>query len=460
MECSICCTNFNKSKNKKIECKTCKEDEEVKVCTGCAKRYILDKPTDASCMVCKVEWSYEFLSETFTKTFLNKELKEHRERYLLEKELAKMPETQKYAEKVKMVEELIKQKDIQILKKRELEDKLRRINENVRNVTDAINDLRNSKEKNEKLKMYYKCPIENCNGFLNEDWVCGICENKICKHCMEKEEEEHVCKESNIETVKLLKKDSKPCPKCGEFINKTEGCDQMYCIRCHTAFSWRTGMIERGNIHNPEYYRWMRENGKVIQRAEENPMELCDNNVIDYTTLINLLRHYNMGEIQRINNRDIYVDKEETVKILNMHRLILHINNENELGRVREREIDNNLRDLRAYYILGKITQEELKRKLQTINKKSNKENKINNIWNLLRIVLIEYVGKISDIPYGKNEGQNIMKNIVIESEKIRDYCNNSLKKIGDMYNMTYPGITKDWIIMYNWKTYMNTKKN
>ena len=69
--------------------------------------------------------------------------------------------------------------------------------------------------------MYYKCPIENCNGFLNEDWVCGICENKICKHCMEKEEEGHVCKESNIETVKLLKKDSKPCPKCGEFINKT-----------------------------------------------------------------------------------------------------------------------------------------------------------------------------------------------------------------------------------------------
>ena len=83
---------------------------------------------------------------------------------------------------------------------------------------------------------------------------------------MEIKGEYHECDEDKKETVKLLRQDTKPCPKCGELIHKLpNGCDQMYCIKCPTAFSWRTGQLERGHIHNPEYYRWMRENGRDIQ---------------------------------------------------------------------------------------------------------------------------------------------------------------------------------------------------
>ena len=45
-ECSICCETFNKSSRSMINCQTC--DSDIKVCQVCAKRYILDKPTDAS----------------------------------------------------------------------------------------------------------------------------------------------------------------------------------------------------------------------------------------------------------------------------------------------------------------------------------------------------------------------------------------------------------------------------
>ena len=38
----------------------------------------------------------------------------------------------------------------------------------------------------------------------------------------------------------------------------------MFCIApgCHTAFSWTTGLPETGVIHNPEYFRLLRE-GKI-----------------------------------------------------------------------------------------------------------------------------------------------------------------------------------------------------
>ena len=460
-ECSICCEKLNKSTHSPINCKTCISKDTI-VCQSCAKRYILDQPTDASCMVCKVEWDTDFLHENFTKTFINKELKVHRENYLLEKQIALLSDTQLYAEQLKFIEELNKQRDILFIKKRKAEQTIKEINKQIKNIDNTISDIRNGEsKKEEKSEFKFKCPVENCNGFLNEKFYCGICENKICRHCMEIKGEEHQCDPEKKETVDLIKKDTKPCPKCGQLINKINGCDQMYCIKCHAAFSWRTGAIERGNVHNPEYYRWMRENGKDIPR---DPLDIhedpCGNNVVGYHTLLNLLRHYfptlpNNSSI----NRTAVLDKNETIKIIHMHRLVHHINAENRIYENNTRYIDRNLRELRAQYILNKINRDEFKKKIQMIDKKKNKEKKLNNIWNLLKIVLIEYIGKISEKRYNIEEGKQIIRNIIAESVQIQTFCNDSFKKIGKMFNMTYPGITEEWIGVNNWESYFKEKQ-
>ena len=44
------------------------------------------------------------------------------------------------------------------------------------------------------------------------------------------------------------------------------------------------------------------------------------------------------------------------------------------------------------------------------LEKKNNKSKKMNDIWNLLRLVLIEYIGKITEQEYEKEEGIKIVR--------------------------------------------------
>ena len=67
-------------------------------------------------------------------------------------------------------------------------------------------------------------------------------------------------------------------------ISKIDGCDQMWCIKCHTQFSWRNGNVITGYNHNPEFFRWMRESGQTIPRRDEGPLhrDICGRNVNGY----------------------------------------------------------------------------------------------------------------------------------------------------------------------------------
>ena len=115
-----------------------------------------------------------------------------------------------------------------------------------------------------------KCPSQDCNGFLDSKYFCTLCETKFCRQCMEIKEEDHECDEDTKATIQAIKKEAKPCPGCGEMISKIDGCDQMWCVKCHIQFSWRTGAQMTGYNHNPEYFRWMRETDQQINR---NPYE-------------------------------------------------------------------------------------------------------------------------------------------------------------------------------------------
>ena len=140
--------------------------------------------------------------------------------------------------------------------------------------TQQVSLLQGMKTQSKNIKQYkYPCENTNCNGFVDSNWLCSICEKETCKRCHTIKDVDHECKQEDIDTADLIKKESKPCPKCNISIMKTSGCDQMWCVSCHTTFDWKTMQIKTsGVLHNPEYFRYMRENGIAIPRnPNDNP---------------------------------------------------------------------------------------------------------------------------------------------------------------------------------------------
>ena len=249
-----------------VDCRYC----DFTSCKSCAKKYLLESDQDPHCMGCRKTWNREHLMSQLSKTFVDKDLKTHREQVLFDRERAMMPATQHLVERElnvraaqKQLRLLEEQKKHLMQQVRELSDTIAALNRNIHRMYTGQDP--SSSEKKEFIR---KCPADDCKGFLSTAWKCGICSSHVCKDCNEiyDSRNEHICDENAKKTMTLLNKDTKPCPSCGTLIHKLLGCDQMFCTNCKTAFSWKRGTVERGVIHNPHYYEMMRQNPGIAQR--------------------------------------------------------------------------------------------------------------------------------------------------------------------------------------------------
>ena len=90
-------------------------------------------------------------------------------------------------------------------------------------------------------------PDVNSNEIIYE---CDNCKLNYCVKCLEKIDSNHKCDKNNIDTIKEIFKNSKPCPICATRIEKISGCNDMYCTYCKTGFKWDTYKIIKTNFHN------------------------------------------------------------------------------------------------------------------------------------------------------------------------------------------------------------------
>lgn len=267
-DCSVCTDPFNKMSRKPITCPDCS----YAACFSCVKTYLLGTVHEAHCMNCRKEWTLDMLNEQFTKSFLHDEYRKMREIVLFEEEKTYLPPLQEEAERLiglerldKKLHEIERKKIENDQKEDQLVSNQRRIMRQLQEESHAISYQRvelfhkNTRHvQKERKEFIMKCPMEACRGFLSSKYKCGLCESTICKDCHKRKEEDHACNPDDVATITELHNTTKPCPKCHCRIYKTDGCDQMFCIQCHTAFSWKTGQIESGVIHNPHYFEALR----------------------------------------------------------------------------------------------------------------------------------------------------------------------------------------------------------
>jgi hypothetical protein len=92
--------------------------------------------------------------------------------------------------------------------------------------------LRNKKEDDVPTVQFIQgCPFGDCKGLIDsEKFMCSICFGRVCKKCRisiqpsSSGSKKHKCKPEDIESVKLIKTDTKACPKCSTNIYRISGC--------------------------------------------------------------------------------------------------------------------------------------------------------------------------------------------------------------------------------------------
>lgn len=262
-ECQVCAEKFTKVIRREIMCMHCKGE----ICLKCFCTYLLTDGTKQVCMLCDKEINIEFIYLHTPKTF--------RESY-----------------KVKLINlEVIREKG-KIDSTRQIEDAKRTI-DRCRSRRAALHKHYRAYPEDQEVAEFFgrtreeeveasmiaelpehevatitksfHCPRPECNGMVSRG-KCGACQSKVCCKCRELKASVHECNEDIIKTLKAMESNVKPCPKCKIPIYKIDGCDQMFCVECKTAFSWRKGTIETRIIHNPHYFQWMRETGGVLER--------------------------------------------------------------------------------------------------------------------------------------------------------------------------------------------------
>jgi plasmid stability protein len=401
-------------------------------------------------MACRKAWSREILVNNFTQKFVSRTYKTRREALLLEREKSMMPATQPYVETEKAIRKIgaritevkkaveranekwgqIGHKQLGVLAvehglSSEFEASILRhkLGQEERKVVSSLMidvqhlewhqqqltwRLHGGALDQEKRQFVRACPYADCKGFLSTAWKCGVCENWTCPTCHEGKGPEkdgpHTCNADNVATAELLARDSRHCPKCAALIFKINGCDQMYCTQCHTAFSWRTGRVETGVIHNPHYYEYHRANG-TLQR---NPGDVPCGGFPEW------------GHVSRLVGRQ----SAFFTFVANAHRSYAHCQWA-LIPRYTTNLQDN--RDLRIKFMIGDIDEDEFKKKIQQREKARQRKTDIRQVLEMATAVLTDLFQNF--VQHGGVDG------LMTALEGLRSHVNDTMATVSRRYS-------------------------
>lgn len=525
-ECPICAFSYNKTKYKKIICKFCSKD----ACSNCMQQYILSmlEDGDPKCLYCKNIFTFEYLNQIFNKNFLNKKYRLKRIEYLYAREKSLFPLVMGKAKQLinfnnarKKYEKTMRDCDNQFINEynKDNEEKLEHgylfdvmVNEKFKHLLGKIKNRHNNNDNNNddnndtntnndnydahgnkikkpiKIKTYkYNCSENNCNGMLDKNGVCALCNNKVCLKCLmpikmhekikynkiqdnkqndeqnneqdnEQNDEQYdkqddkqnnkiskrdnftiieeiddntkekvlykcICKLNDIENANAIKKETRPCPKCNARIFKVDGCDQMFCTICHTAFSWKSGNIIVGHIHNPHYFDYLRNNNITEAHTDVR----CD--VLNDYIFSNKLN--NINEFYKKYLLDVLRSKRHIQQVISAN-YIRKINNVDDLF------FDLRLNHIIELFDIKNIKKDYEDKKNEIIKKYKYRLYKADLTLNKSREFLSVYtmiVQVLNDILLKVN---NDIKNYEIYIEELSNfvkYADDVIKKTSDIYN-------------------------
>ena len=445
-ECKICYDTYNGSSRKKCVCQYCQADY-CRECVGNWLTSLLDEPRCPN-ELCKKGWSREYLDTVMTKVWRDGLYREYREKLLMDRERSLLPATQPRIEAINEAKRLEKEvvsamrsrrkeikAQIALLQAEEagLQQQVWDLQNHCTRLREGTTDVHVEKQSKNFVR---RCPADGCRGFLSTAWKCGVCELYSCADCHEVKgvarDSDHMCDPGNVETAKLLAKDTKPCPKCGEMITKIDGCDQMWCVSCHTAFSWKTGQVASGVVHNPHFYEWQRRQGggAAPRVAGDIP---C-------------------GGMPEFSDVRRAVHKRGAaypgwLAILEMaHRRISHVQHVDITALARDGINVNDNIDLRIQYLLKEVDEPDMMSTLITREKKLEKDRELRRVYETLTAAGADIFRRLLLIGQEQgNDDERVFKPLIGELDELRKFINDALDSLRRRYTVTIHGFDESW---------------
>ena len=369
--CPICC-DARLTPAASVACGVC----EHVCCKTCVKKFLLDSMDDPQCMACRRRFTHADLVDKLPRAFVDGDLKRHRERVLLDRQKAMIPSTQDA-----VLEERSRRRSLKRI--RELTEQRDRLKRQMQTIAQQIGDehreMATSTATGERRQFVMRCSVDNCQGFLTEQYKCTVCESSTCPQChvvIRGTAAEHVCNPDDVATVTLLRHDSKRCPSCATWIHRYEGCTQMFCTNpaCHALFDYRTLRLlgTRDHVHNPHYTEWLarqRGQGSAAREAGDIP---CGGMPHVNELHRALVPRFGPSLMPGFLNRT----STEVQRILHTHRMVIHTEHQT-LPRYRTNVDDPDLAYMRVQFCLGDFGEQTWRTRLQRREKERTKRDEI-----------------------------------------------------------------------------------
>lgn len=362
--CFICQEDFTEKERKKLSCpnKECSHT----FCKRCLKKNIMTDREDSDgsirCLGCSQVLDIDYLcSCNFGSEFFNKIVFPKAMKNTLKEQEIQLQGTQKYAKWQNDTDHWRK------VIRPEFMSEIKSLKAKIDTLqTELYSCMPIYDPRDEEKGFMFRCPSESCNGFVDNSGICGMCQKIYCTECREEKCESHVCKPEVLENLEFLKRQSKPCPHCGIFTMKSEGCSQMWCRNCHQFWDFLSGQIieiySRHQIHNPDFFAWERSRNVVIPRREER----MSDQVPTSESQISLILKTNPVYFSNFN---------DVTYILRNISLV-----EWEL-RYLARNESHIYREIRSKYIRGLIDEKTFQKKIFTQKKKEIKNRRISAMY-------------------------------------------------------------------------------
>jgi hypothetical protein len=224
----------------------------------------------------------------------------------------------------------------------------------------------------------------------------------------------------------------------------------MWCTQCHTAFSWKTGRLEK-NIHNPHFYEWQRKNA-ANGAAPRNPGDIECGRELTHDTCNHIQsgarRHNNslcklITEVftnwrgEKSNRTTNKYDTNITI-LCDIVRHNIH-NVRVDLPNFQTDYVEKN-QDLRVKYLENLISEEDFKILIQRNDKKNRKNTEVAQVIQLANTALTDIIYRLIDHLEKSQVDKADISPFMDEIAEIKKYCNNIFKDIAFTYNTVQYG--------------------